>query len=424
MFVSICLFILLTASASVGQETATQSVEPASQVEQRKEKIDEWTQWRGPNRDGKVIELGWPDSLAEDKLVEEFSVPLGPSYSGPIVAEGKVFVTETEDRKFEVVKAFSVETGEELWRASWEGSHRVPFFAASNGSWIRSTPAFSEGKLYVLGIRDVLVCLDAENGKVIWKLDFPEKMKTPVPSFGAVCSPMIDGDDLYVQAAGAFVKLNKNDGEVIWETLINRDAMNGSAFSSPYIAELGGLRQLVVQTRTELHGVSIEDGRDLWSQEIPAYRGMNIVTPTVFGNGVFTSTYGGNSQMVNVEYREGLFSTETAWSAPVQGYMNSPVIIDGHAYLHLKNQRFACFDLAAGELKWKSGERFGKYASMIGSGNKLLVLTAKGDLMLMKANPKELEIISTRKVSDNSWAHIAVTEDQVFVRELKCRCFS
>ena len=128
--------------------------------------------------------------VSQENLRKIWSVPLGPSYSGPIVVGDRVFTTETMKRKSDSVKAFDSKTGKQLWSTEWLGAMSVPFFAKSNGDWIRSTPAYDDGRLYVAGMRDVLVCLDANDGKQIWKVDFPEKFGTPVPSFGFVCSPL------------------------------------------------------------------------------------------------------------------------------------------------------------------------------------------------------------------------------------------
>jgi hypothetical protein len=104
----------------------------------------EWTQWRGPNRDGQVAGAEWPGKL-EGSLKEMWSVDLGPSYSGPIVRGDLVFTTETVDEKFERVTAFNrYNAGEKVWEYQWEGAMKVPFFARANGSWIRATPALDE----------------------------------------------------------------------------------------------------------------------------------------------------------------------------------------------------------------------------------------------------------------------------------------
>jgi hypothetical protein len=125
-----------------------------------------WPQWRGPSRDGQAAATpAWPDRIDEATLVKKWRVELGPSYSGPIVSDDRVFVTETRGKKNEVVQALSRADGKVLWSAEWPGSMSVPFFAWENGEWIRATPAFDGESLFVAGMRDVLVCLDAANGK-------------------------------------------------------------------------------------------------------------------------------------------------------------------------------------------------------------------------------------------------------------------
>jgi len=378
-----------------------------------------WTQWRGPTRDGRIATAAqWPDRLDESTLRQTWRVPLAPSYSGPIVTESLVFVTETKDRAREVVRALDRKTGEQRWEQSWEGSLTVPFFAKENGDWIRATPAFDGECLYVGGIRDVLVCLDGQTGAIRWQKDFVKELGTQVPSFGFVSSPLIDGDDLYVQAAASCVKLNKKTGEVVWRTLKDAGGMSFSAFSSPYLTTLAGRKQLLVQTRELLAGVDPEGGEVLWSQKIPSFQNMNILTPIVIGENVFTSAYKGKSYLFRVEAKDGACSLTEAWTNKASGYMSSPVVIDGHLYLHLQNQRFTCIDLATGETRWTT-KPYGKYWSMVTNGQNILALDERGELLLIRANPERFELVDSRKVSEeDTWAHLAVCGDEVFVREL------
>jgi outer membrane protein assembly factor BamB len=377
-----------------------------------------WSQWRGPSRDAFVSAPAWPGTLAGEALKPLWRVELGPSYSGPVASAGVVFTTATDEQKWEVVRAFEGPTGKKLWEARWESALQVPFFAASHGSWMRATPALSDDRLYVAGMRDVLVCLDARTGQEFWKLDFPAKLKSPLPAFGFASSPLVFGEHVYVQAGAALTKLNKLTGEVVWQSLRDDGGMYGSAFSSPYLTKLCGIEQLVVQTRTHLAGVAPDDGRELWSQEIPAFRGMNILTPTVLDDTIFTSSYGGKSLLLRVEKTDAGFAVREAWNHRSQGYMSTPVIIDGHAYLHLRNQRFTCLDLKTGEERWTT-KPYGQYWSMAAQGPRILALDERGDLLLIDADPREFKLIDSRHVSDSpTWGHLAVCGDILYVREL------
>jgi outer membrane protein assembly factor BamB len=379
---------------------------------------DDWQQWRGPGRNGVVSGQPWPARLSDSALRRQWSVELGPGYSGPLVSEDRVYVTETREKKDEVVRALDRRTGKEIWSVSWPGAMTVPFFAASNGSWIRSTPTLDGNDLFVAGMRDVLVCLDIETGKERWRVDFVEKLEAPLPSFGCVCSPLVDGDAVYLQAAAAFVKLDRETGRVIWRTLEDGGGMSGSAFSSPVIAVLGGVRQAVVQTREKLAGVDLESGDVLWSTSVEAFRGMNILTPTVIENRIFTSTYGGGSYLFQVTgtATEG-FEVAQVWRNKVQGYMSSPVVIDGHVYLHLRNQRFACIDLQSGKERWIS-QPFGKYWSLIAQDRQILALDEKGELLLIAASPDELRILDRFEVTKQpAWAHLALAGQDIVIRD-------
>lgn len=377
-----------------------------------------WPQWRGPNRDGRVAGEAWPERLREDSLQLLWRVPLGPSYSGPIVSEDLVFTTETKNREFELAIAMDRRTGKERWRAEWKGALTVPFFAAANGSWIRATPAYDGENLYVAGIRDLLVCLDAKSGKERWRVDLVKENQAVLPTFGCVCSPIVDGDFIYIQAGASVVKLDKKTGSILWRTLKDSGGMYGSAFSSPVIATMHGQRQLIVQTREKLAGVDLSSGAVLWSRVVPSFRGMNILTPTVLDATIFTSSYGNKSWLYKVAKTDEKFGVEEIWSNKAQGYMSSPVIIDGHAYLHLQNRRFTCINLKTGEQSWTT-EPFGQYWSMVAQGDRILALDQTGSLFLIKANPKQFELVDTRKISKaDTWAHLAVCGDELFIREL------
>jgi outer membrane protein assembly factor BamB len=381
---------------------------------------ESWTQWRGPDRTGLLTDQNWPQKISDGRLKSKWQTPLGSSYSSPLVTEDRVFVTETRDQKTEVVSALSRENGKQLWSTEWPGAMTVPFFAAANGSWIRATPALNGDDLFVAGIRDVLVCLDANNGSIKWKVDFVESTGSQLPTFGCACSPLVDEDAVYIQAGGGFAKIDRADGRIVWTTLQDGGGMGGSAFSSPMIATIAGHRQAVVQTRSKLAGVDLKSGTELWSIPVEAFRGMNILTPTVIGNRIFTSSYGGGSFLFEVAgSTDDGFKVSQIWRNKVQGYMSSPVVIDGHVYLHLRNQRFACIDLSTGKDKWIT-EPFGKYWSLIATDDRILALDERGELLLIRANPEKFDLIDRQKVSENpTWAHLAIADGQLFIRELQ-----
>lgn len=382
----------------------------------------EWNQWRGPERTGSISDNPFPTSLQSPNFNQQWRVELSPSYSSPIVTDSSIIVTETVDKKYEVVKSFDRTTGEEQWKQSWEGSMSVPFFAIANGSWIRSTPAYDDGLLFVGGMRDVLKCLDTrDKGKVLWTLNFPEKLDSDLPAFGFVSSPLVIDDHVFVQAGEGLVKLDKRSGEIIWKSLNDGGGMMGSAFSSPILATIHGVTQLVVQTRQYLAGVTLDQGTVLWKKEIPSYRGMNILTPTVRDHYIFTSSYRNKNWLLQVNKNEdGVWSTEEVWETRSPAYMSSPVLVGDHLYHHLQSQRLTSLNFLTGRVNWVSPKSFGKYLSMITQGDQILSLNEKGTLSLIHANPNELKVLDEANVAkEPTWAHLAISGNQIIVRELK-----
>jgi outer membrane protein assembly factor BamB len=379
-----------------------------------------WSQWRGPDRDGLVQHADWPDSLnGHLKLVWEQK--LSPSYSGPVIVGDEVITTETVDKKYERVTALKLSDGATDWTAQWEGSMAVPFFAASNGDWIRSTPASDGNRVVVAGMRDLVICLDNKTGKELWRVDLPKQHGTPLQAFGCVCSPLIDGDSVYLQSGGGLIKLSLEDGQVIWKTLeTGSDMMTVGAFSSPIIATIQGKRQLVVATRDRLVGVELADGKEIWGEAIESFRGMNILTPVMVGDRVFSSAHSGRSRLFEIGVGEGgSMGVEQLWENKAQAYMSTPIVVGDHLYMHMKNERFVCMDLQTGEERWTS-KTFGKYWSMVGNVDekKILALDSDGTLRLIAADPSELRILDEFKVAEDSWAHLAVQGSTIVVRAL------
>jgi len=406
---SLCLFSAAAATQDKPVNTDGDAAYPGA-----------WNQWRGPARSGRLENAKWPTRLTDAGLQKQWRVPMGPSYSGPVVSANLVFTTATEGKKTEVVTAVDRHSGKIVWQVEWDGAMTVPFFAARNGSWIRSTPAYDGESLFVAGMLDVLVSLDAKTGKENWRVDFAKRFNAKQEAFGFVCSPLVDDKSVLVQTGAGVVKLDKATGETQWLSLKgDGDIMSSGAFSSPVRATIAGRDQFLVQSRTALCGMAPDTGDVLWSTKVKAFRGMNILTPVPFGDAVFTSAYGGRGHLYGVTANEGELGVTKKWTNRVQAYMSTPVVIDGHAYVYLRSKRLCCVHMESGELKWTSPSIRDEYWSMVACGNRILALSEGGELYLVAANTQEYELIDVVEVAESeTWAHLAVDGDQLLIREL------
>lgn len=114
----------------------------------------------------------------------------------------------------------------------------------------------------------------------------------------------------------------------------------------------------------------------------------------------------------------GAITVDSAWEDGSQGYMSSPLVIDDHVYLHLRNRRFACFDLRSGKQTWRT-QPFAEYWSLVANGDRILALDCEGQLRLIRANPERYEELDSAKLAEApTWAHLAVCGDEIVIREL------
>ena len=390
---------------------------------------EDWTQWRGANRDGVVGGKKWPATLGESNLKLKWRIELGSSYSGALLDKDTVYITEsTAGNKTDTVQALDRTTGKLKWKHEWQGtgSWKVTYPGRVNGSWIRSTPAIANGKLFVAGMHDRLLSLDTKTGKKLWEIDFQKQFKTPIPGFGCVCSPMVDGEFIYMQAGASFCKIEQDTGKIVWRTMKGEGGLRGGGFSSPVIAELDGKRQILLQARSELTGIDIDSGAVLWRQPVRAFLGMNILTPLPYENGVYTGTYRSGAFYYSINQGDDGWISKEKWKigSKASAYMSSPVLYEGHAYVLIQDGNFACYNLRTGKECWRSEKQFGsgrhgKYMSLIRQGNRILALDQGGGLHLIKADPEKFQLIDSKKVSTQpTWSHIAVSDEQVAVREL------
>jgi outer membrane protein assembly factor BamB len=146
---------------------------------------------------------------------------------------------------------------------------------------------------------------------------------------------------------------------------------------------------------------------------------MNILTPTVLGDRIFTSAHSGRSELWDLSRTaSGGWEIDRLWEAKHQAYMASPVLLGDYLYMHLRNTRFTCIDMKTGEAAWIT-RPVGDYWSMVASDDRILSLSSDGVLRLIEPTPEEYREVDQLGVADDSWAHLAVAGNLVFVRDLE-----
>jgi outer membrane protein assembly factor BamB len=386
---------------------------------------DDWPQWLGPNRDGSTSEkvAGWKNAL---KVL--WKEPVGEGHSSPVVVKDRVFLhTRITDKDRvnkeaeEELTAFDVATGKPQWRSVpvQRGKFADPF---GFGAGPRATPTGVEGKVYTFGITGILSCVLADSGKVAWEVNTLKKYGASNLFFGASCSPLVVGDVVLVNVGGkgaSIVAFDRDTGAEQWKALDDP-----ASYSSPILLRRGRDRQVVFLTGRRLVGLSALDGKLFWEHPLVDKLSESSTTPVAMGDVLFASSVTVGGVALKLDGGDKGPKVKEMWSdAKYNCYFSTPVAVGEYLYLVTgslltKKATLRCVEIATGKQRW-TRENVGEYhASLLRTGdNKLVMLEEAGDLVLLEPDPKEYRELARSKICEKTWAHPAVADRRLYVRD-------
>jgi outer membrane protein assembly factor BamB len=343
-------------------------------------------------------------------LREIWRQPVGVGHASFVVADGKAYTIE-QRRSQEVVAAYDVNNGRELWTQKWNAE-----FADSTGDGPRATPTWDNGRIYALGATGEFRCLDANSGAVIWGKNILSDNQASNLPWAMAASPLIVDDKVIVLPGGtsgkSVVAYNKNNGAPVWRVLNDTQA-----YVSPMLVELAGRRQIVVVSASRVVGLAPENGALLWEYAWDTDNGINVSQPIMVDRDRFfiSSGYGKGAALVEVKGSGNKFTASTIWeNNNMKNKFNSSVLYNGYVY-GLDEGILVCLDVNTGERKWKDG-RYG-YGQIILAGDHLIVTSDKGDVALVKATPNAYtEVARFPAVKGQTWNYPAIAGGRLLVR--------
>jgi outer membrane protein assembly factor BamB len=372
-----------------------------------------WTDFRGPNRDGHYLERSILTAWPSKGLTPIWQHPIGEGYASFVIARGRAFTIEQRGAN-EVVAAYDVQTGRELWSVPWA----TRFKEMMGGDGPRATPTWSDGRVYALGAAGEFRCLDDATGRVIWRVNILEDNGAANLMWGMAAAPLIVDDTIVVLPGGpngrSVVAYDRRTGTRAWSALDDK-----AGYSSPMLVTLAGVPQLLVFSASRLMGLTPDRGEVLWEYPWTTQYDVNASQPLVVAeNRVFVSTgYGTGAAVIELSHAGARFAVREVWrNTRMKNQFTSSVLEGGFVY-GLDESILACVDAATGELKWKGG-RYGYGQVMLASGH-LIVLTEDGDLALVRAAPDRHEELGRFHVFDGrTWNHPAMADGILLVRNL------
>jgi outer membrane protein assembly factor BamB len=343
-------------------------------------KAGDYPQFLGADRNGSIPGVRLDDDWAARRPRLVWRRAIGAGWSGFAVAGG-VAITQEQRGTREMVVAYTLADG----KPKWSHEDDALYTSTMAGDGPRATPAISRGRVFTLGSTGLLNCLDVETGKAIWRRDIGADNDSALPDFGRSSSPLVVDDLVVVSVGGSagrsLVAYHRESGAPVW-----RGGDDLASYSSPILATLGGVRQIVVLNQSSVAGHDPATGRVLWSHAWPRTAPSVAIPLVVSSTRVLLSAgYGVGSRLLEIASDgEGLTQT-LVWESPrLKAKFTNPVVLEGFVY-GLDDGVLVCLDAATGERRWKSG-RYGHGQTLL-AGNRLIVQTEDGDIVLVDPRP-------------------------------------
>jgi outer membrane protein assembly factor BamB len=350
-------------------------------------------------------------------LNRKWKVEVGLGYASPLVVGNRIYMFARQGPN-EVMLALDADSGKVLWRTGYPAPFKMNPAAAPHNEGPKSTPVFANGKLYAIGMSGIVTAFNATDGKQLWQKP-ASKVATLYTTHSF--SPVVDRGLVIFHVGGhdqgALTAFNAETGDVKWHW----DG-DGPAYASPIIAEFEGTRQVITFTQNNLIGVAAESGELLWKRPYVVPFTQNNITPILYNQTLIISGLEQPVVSLNVVKRNGKWDTANVWeNAGVSLSMSNAVVARDTVFgMSSRNMgQFFALDARTGKTLWTSAPRQGTNAAIIRAADVLFILKDDGQMIVARANPARYEILKTYQVADSAtWAQPTISGDRVFVKDV------
>ncbi len=301
---------------------------------------DDWTQWRGNDRDGTWNEKGVVTELTKANLKTLWRQPIDSGYSGPTVAHGRLFLMDRveQPKQTETIRCFDSKTGNPIWQFTYDCIYTVNYSAGP-----RASVTIDDEMAFAFGTMGHLHCLNVGDGSEIWKLDLNSEYaissKKRMPIWGIACSPIVFEDLLIVQIGApdgaCIVALDKSTGKGVWRALDDR-----GQYSSPVLVKQNGNDVLVCWTSDSVAGINPKSGQVYWREPlVPTRMPIGVATPVIHDDKIFVTSFYDGSMMLKMNSSE--MTVQKLWAArgenervtkSLHSIIGTPIWIGDHIY--------------------------------------------------------------------------------------------
>ena len=372
--------------------------------------VVQWTDWRGPNRDG--ISQYVPGTVpVEPKFL--WRRPLtGIAASGLAATAGRVIVADKDkDEKSDIFLCLDAATGNELWAVTYRAEGDMEF-----GNAPRANPVIHDGMVYLLGAFGDLHCIGLESGRVVWKKNIVEQFGAELPTWGMCTTPLVVDDKLIVNPGAkeaSLAALDLGSGQVVWQT-----PGEPAAYSSFITGVFGNVRQIVGYDSVSLGGWDPNTGRRLWKL-VPQREGdFNVATPINAAGRLLVATENNGARLYDFDDSGAIIPEPAATSEDLLPDSSTPVLVND--LLFGCSLGLFCLDVGDGlkTLYSSDDDAFGDYCALAAGNGNVLIMTVEGEMIIIQANPNSYNEISRLRLFEKTevWSHPALVGDRMYIR--------
>jgi outer membrane protein assembly factor BamB len=387
-----------------------------------------WPEFRGPGGQGHSTATGLPLEWAPDKNVVWRAALPGVAWSSPVVANGKIFLTDaapldSKDPDAGVslrVTALTAATGKVAWdREIFRLTDPQALRKHDKNSHASPSPVYEKGRIYAHFGHHGTACVD-ETGKVLWSTQ--ENRYPPVHGTGG--SPVIVDDLLIFNTDGAsdpaVLALDKATGKVRWKAPRPMTPASKFSFSTPLLITVKGRPELISAGSGIIQALNPKDGTEIW--HVLTGNGFSVVPRPVFAQGLLFLSSGyqqPTGYAIRPDGAGDVTATHVAWTLTKRVPLNPSMLVVGEElYMLADSGVFSCVDAKTGQVHYEERLLGSSSASLLSADGRIYAIDEQGKSAVVKPG-KTFELLATNELQERTLASMAVCDSDLLVRTEK-----